>query len=78
MHKLKCQNNSSKDTLFQYSISMPIFIGQDYLMIVVPTDMRIEGNSVAVSQPLGHFMFGGLSQLIICHWLTTYVGLPLT
>ena len=57
---------------------MPIYIGQDYLIIVVPIDMRIKGNSVAYSQPLGHLMFKGLSQLIICHWLTTYVGLPLT
>ena len=57
---------------------MPIYIGQDYLTIVVPTDMRIEGNSVAFSQPLGHLMFRGLSQLIICHWLTIYVSLPLT
>ena len=57
---------------------MPIFIGQDYLTIVVPIDMRIEGNSVAIIQPLGHLTFGGLSQLIICYWLTTYVGLPLT
>ena len=57
---------------------MLIFIGQDYLTIVVPTDMQIEGNSVASSQLLGYLTFRGLPQLIICHWLTKYVGLPLT
>ena len=57
---------------------MSIYIGQGYLPIVVPTDMRIEGNPEAVSQPLGHYTFRGLSQLIICHWLTTYVDLPFT